>query len=124
MQPTPFDIPDQMRDAADRSLDQAKKALGQFMDATQAAVAKVEGSATALRTGAADMQRQAMAYMEENIAAAFDCAERLVRARSLEEVAAIQQEFVKRQAEAAAEQGKSLGQMMGRAASAAGKDGG
>jgi phasin len=123
MQPTPFDIPDQMRDAADRSLDQAKRALGQFMDATQAAVAKAEGSANVLRSGAADMQRQAMAYMEENIAAAFDYAERLVRARSLEEVAAIQQEFLKRQAEAVAEQGKSLGQMMGRAASAAGKDG-
>lgn len=123
MQGTPFDIPVEMREAADKGLEQAKKAIGQFMDATQAAVAKAEGSAEALRTGAADVQRQAMAYVEENIAATFDYAERLVKARSLEEVAAIQQEFVRRQAAAAAEQGKSLGTMMGRAAGQPGTDG-
>jgi phasin len=123
MQGTPFDIPDQMREAADRSLEQAKKAIGQFMDATQAAVARAEGSAHALREGAGDVQRQAMAYVEENIASAFDFAERLVKARSLEEVAAIQQEFVRRQAAAATEQGRSLGTMMGRGAGQPEKDG-
>ena len=121
MQRTPFDIPDQMRDAADRSLDQAKKALDQFMDATQQAVAKAEGSATTLRSGAADVQRQAMAFVEENIAAAFDYAGRLVRARTIEDLAALQQEFLSRQMRSATEQGKNLGEMMRRAATVAGK---
>lgn len=123
MQRTPFDIPDQMRDAADRTLDQAKKAVGQFMDATQQAVAKAEGSDNAVRGGAGDVQRQAMAYVEENIAAAFDFAGRLVHARTLEEVTALQQEFLQRQAYAAAEQGKTLGAMMGRTAASARKEG-
>lgn len=109
-----------MREAADKGLEQAKKAIGQFMDATQAAVAKAERT---LRTGAADVQRQAMAYVEENIAATFDYAERLVKARSLEEVAAIQQEFVRRQAAAAAEQGGGTRRSMGRAAGQPGTDG-
>jgi phasin len=119
MQVTPFDIPEQMRDAADKSVNQAKKAFDDLIDATQKAVAKAEGSAQTLREGAADVNRQALAYVEENVAASFEAARRLVHARSVEEVAAIQQEFMQRQMKTLAEQGKSLGEMMGRAASAA-----
>lgn len=119
MQPTPFDIPEQMRDAADKSVNQAKKAFDDFIDATQKAVAKAEGSAKSLREGAADVNRQALAFVEENVAASFDVAHRLVRARSVEEVAAIQQEFMQRQIRNLAEQGKSLGAIMGRATTAA-----
>jgi phasin len=116
---TPFEIPEQMREVADRSVDQAKKAFEQFLDATQKAVAKAEGSARSLREGAADVNRQTMAFVEENMAASFDMAQRLVRARTVEEVAAIQQEFVSRQMAKVAEQGKQLGDMVGRAASGA-----
>lgn len=116
MQFTPFDIPDHMRDAADKSVDQAKKAFDDFMDATQKAVARAEGSANSLREGAADANRQALAYLEENIAASFDLAQRLVKARSVEEVAVIQQEYIQRQMRGLAEQGRSLGEMMTRAA--------
>ena len=116
MQRTPFDIPDQMRDAADKSVDQARRAFDQFLDATQKAVAKTEGSVKSMRDGAADLNRQALAYVEENIAASFDLAQKLVRAHTVEEVAAIQQEFLRRQMQAAADQGKALGTMMGRAA--------
>jgi len=119
MQRTPFEIPEQMREVADRSVNQAKQAFEQFLDATQKAVAKAEGSARTLREGAADVNRQAMAFVEENMAASFDVAQRLVRARTVEEVAAIQQEFVSRQMAKVAEQGKQIGEMVGRAASGA-----
>jgi phasin len=119
MQFTPFDIPDQMREAADKSVDQAKKAFDDFMDATQKAVAKAEGSVNTLREGAADANRQAIAYLEDNVAASFDLAHRLVRAKSVEEMAVIQQEFIQRQMRGLAEQGKSLGEMMTRTANAA-----
>ena len=119
MQFTPFDIPDHMREAADKSVDQAKKAFDDFIDATQKAVASAEGSVNSLREGAADANRQALAYLEENIAVSFDLAHRLVRAKSVEEVAVIQQEYVQRQMRGMAEQGKSLGEMMKRTASAA-----
>jgi phasin len=119
MQFTPFDIPDQMREAADKSVGQAKKAFDDFMDATQKAVAKAEGSVNTLREGAADANRQAIAYVEDNVAASFDLAHRLVRAKSVEEMAVIQQEFIQRQMRGLAEQGKSLGEMMTRTANAA-----
>ena len=65
--------------------------------------------------GAADLNRQTLAYIEENVAASFKLAANLVQARTVEEVAALQQEFLRRQMAAAAEQGKSLGGMVGRA---------
>lgn len=116
---TPFDIPEQMRDAADKSVEQARKAFDDFIDATQKAVAKAENSAKTLREGAADVNRQALALAEENVAASFDLAHRLVRARTVEEVALIQQEFVQRQMKNLSEQGKDLGEMIGRTAAAA-----
>jgi phasin len=119
MQRTPFEIPEQMREVADRSVNQAKQAFEQFLDAAQKAVAKAEGSARTLQEGAADVNRQAMAFVEENMAASFDVAQRLVRARTVEEVASIQQEFLSRQMAKVAEQGKQIGEMVTRAASGA-----
>jgi hypothetical protein len=40
-----------MREVADRSVEQAKKAIGQYLDATHEAVAKAEGSASRSATG-------------------------------------------------------------------------
>ena len=59
-------------------------------------------------------RRQSLAFVEENVAASFDLAQRLVQARTVEEIAALQQEFVRRQMKAMAEQGKTLGEMAGR----------
>jgi phasin len=117
MQRTPFEIPDQMREVADKSVEQARKALGQYLDATHQAVAKAEGSAKSAREGAAEVSRQALAFVEENVNASFDFAHRLVQARTVEEIAALQKEFLARQMAGLAEQGKSLGAMVGRAAS-------
>jgi phasin len=118
-QPTRFEIPEKMREMADRSVEQAKKAFDQFLDATQKAVATAEGSARTFREGAADVNRQALAFIEDNVAASFDFAHRLVQARTVEEMAAIQREFVQNQLKAAAEQGQQLGQMIGKTASSA-----
>ena len=104
-----------MRQAAEQSVQQAKKAVEQFMDATQTAVAKAEGSSKMLPQSVVDVNLQALAYIEENLAASFELAQNLVRARTLEEVAALQQEFIQRQATAVAEQEVSLGEMINRA---------
>lgn len=116
MQLTPFDIPEQMRDAAEKSVNQAKKAIGDLMEATQQAIAKAEGSAKTIGESASDVNRQALAMVEENVAASFEAANRIVRARSVEEIATIQQEYIQRQMKTLADQSKSLGAMMGRAA--------
>lgn len=119
MQKTPFEIPEQMREVADRSVSEAKKAVEQFLTATQEAVAKAEGSARSIQENAADVSRQTMAYIENNMAASFDLAQRLVRARTVEEVAAIQREFVTRQMTTLTAQGKEMGEMISRVTGAA-----
>jgi phasin len=123
MQPTRFEIPEQMREVADKSVNQARKAFEQFLEATQKAMAAAEGSVKTMGEGAADVSRQSLAFVEENVAASFDLAQRLVQARTAEEIGALQQEFVRRQMKTLTEQGKQLGEMATRAAQEAAKKG-
>jgi phasin len=116
MQPTRFEIPQQMRDLAEKSVEQARTAFEQVLDATQKAVAKAADSPFSLGEGASDLTRQSLAYLEENIAASFALAQKLVQAGTLEEVTALQQEFLERQMKAAAEQARALGGMATKAA--------
>jgi phasin len=121
MQPTRFEIPEQMREVADKSVGEARKAFEQFLNATQKAMATAENSAKSVGEGAADVSRQSLAFVEDNIAASFDLAQRLVQARTVQEIAALQQEYLRRQMKNLTEQGKQLGEMAARAASDAGK---
>jgi phasin len=121
MQRTPFEIPEQMRQVADQSVDQAKKAFDQFLKATQEAVAKAEGSVRSMGDGAADVNRQAMAFVQDNVSSSFDYAQKLVQARTIEEVAALQREYIARQMSAVTDQGKALGEMVKRNMDEAGK---
>lgn len=116
MQPTHFEIPEQMREVADKSVDQARQAFDQFLAATQKALSTAEGSAKTVSEGAADLSRQSLAYVEENVTATFDLARRLVQARTVQEIAALQQEFLRQQMKAMTEQGRTLGEMATRLA--------
>ena len=113
---TAFEIPEQMRTFADKSVDQAKKAFDDFMTATAKAVDKAETSAKSLQSGAQDVNRQAIGFLEENVAASFEFAQKMVRATTLEEIGEIHKAFLKRQVEATQAQTKDLSQMIGRVA--------
>jgi len=121
MQPNGFEIPEQIRDMGDRSVEQARKALEQFLDAAQKAVVSAEGSARSLSDGAADVNRQTLAFFEENIVESFDLAHQLVQARTVQEMTDLQQAFLRRQMSSAADRGKQLSEMIGRYTSAAAK---
>ncbi len=114
MQRTGFDIPEQLRRTADERLGEARKAVEQVLEATEKALAQAGGSTGWM--GGGDVQRQAFAYLEENVGASFDLAQRLVHVRTVEEIAALQQEFARRQIAAMVEQGSALGEMAMRAA--------
>ena len=127
MLPPKLEVPEQMRDAADKSVSKARKAVETLLDATQKALASAEGAAKAkgvpVDEGAGDLSRETLAFAEQNIATSFDLAQRLVQARTIEEMTALQQEFLRRQMEAAVEQGKVLGDMAKRAAGGAARKG-
>jgi phasin len=104
-----FDVPTQMRQFAEQSVEQAKKAVDGFMTAAQKAAATVETQAATAQSGAKDMGQKAMSFAEQNIANSFDFAQKLVRAKDVQEVMALQAAFVKAQMQAMSEQAKELG---------------
>jgi phasin len=106
-----YEIPAEMRDFAEKSVEQARKAMDGFIGAAQKTVDTFEGSATTVQSSAKDMTRKTFAYAEQNIAAAFDLAQRMVRARDMQEAMQVQAEFVRQQFEAMQTQMKEFGSM-------------
>lgn len=105
---TPFQIPEQMRQFADASVEQARSAFNEFVEATQKALSSAEGSARSAQAGAGDAGRQALAFLEENVAATFEHAQRLVRAKTLEELGSLQRDFIRQQFESLSTQSVAL----------------
>jgi phasin len=104
-----FEVPTQMRQFAEQSLEQARKAVDGFMTAAQKTVTTMEAQATTAQSGAKDVGQKAMGFAEQNIANSFEFAQKLVRAKDLQEVMALQQEFLASQMKAMSEQAKDLG---------------
>lgn len=109
MDPTkPFDVPTDMRKFAEQSVEQARQAFDRFISAAHEAVSDFEGRAQAARSGALDVGGRAMSYAERNMAASFDFAQKLVRAKDVDEVIRLQTEYLKAQVQALNEQTKEL----------------
>jgi phasin len=122
-QPNDYEIPAEMRDFAEKSVDQAKKAFDGFMTAALKAAGTMEGSTDIVQTGAKDIGRKALTYAEQNVAAALDFAGRLVNAKDPQEVLQLQSEFIRAQLQAFAEQAKDIGATASRVASGMAKSG-
>lgn len=103
-----YDVPPEMRDFAEKSVDQARKALDGFLGAAHKAVDTLQGSTSTLQTTATDATKKTLSYAEQNLAAAFDHAQKLVRAKDFQEAVAIQTEFAKTQFQALQGQLKDL----------------
>jgi phasin len=107
----PYEIPPEMRDFAEKSVDQARKAFDGFMDAAFRAAGEIERSSDVAHAGALEMGRKAMGFAEANVASALAFAGRLVNAASPDEILALQADFLKRQIETFGAQAKDLGSL-------------
>src|SRR4051794_9612743 len=104
-----FDVPTQMRQFAEQSVEQAKKAVDGFLTAAQKTASTLETQANTAQSGAKDVREKVMGFAEENINNSFAFAQRLVRAKDIQEVMALQQEFLKQQMQQMQDQAKDLG---------------
>ena len=104
-------IPNEMRDFAEKSVDQARKAFDGFLAAARKSVAHMEGSASNVQATATDMTHKAFGYAEQNLAAAFELAQKLVRAKDMQEALQLQSEYARAQFAAMQAQMKELGAM-------------
>jgi phasin len=101
-------FPPEMRTFAEQSVAQARKAFDELMAATQRTVSTFEGQTA--QFGFLGLQQKVVSFSERNIAASFDFAQQLLRAKDGEEVMRLHAEFVKAQMQALAEQARELAQ--------------
>jgi len=113
-EPWNFEVPTQMRQFAEQSVEQARKAVDGFMTAAQKAVATTEAQAATAQSGARDVGAKAMSFAEQNIANSFEFAQKLIRAKDIQELMALQQEYLQTQMKAMTEQAKDLGAAAGK----------
>ena len=104
-----FQIPEEMRTMAERSVTQTRQALESFLQAARRTAETMEQTSDKVQAGAKDMAQRTLSLAEQNIRTSLDYAERLVRAKDLQEAARIQSEFVRTQAESMQAQMKEFG---------------
>ena len=90
MQQPKLEVPPELRDLAEKTIEQAEKAFHMFFDAAGKSMAAVPGPA-------ADMSRQALSLTEQNMKTAFEHARKLVQATDLQQAMQIQSEFLRSQ---------------------------
>ena len=104
-----LEIPAQMREFAEKSVEQAKHAFESFVSAAQHAVNTAENQAATARSGVKEVGELAMRFAERNISSSFDFAQKLVRAKDTKEVMGLHAEYVSGQIATLTDQAKELG---------------
>lgn len=115
----PLEIPEAVREMAERNVEQARTAYSQFMDMARQAQHMVSQSQGAMAAGALEIQSKALKFAEQNIDDSFKFASDLARAKDLKEYLEIQTRYAQRQMQSYAQQAQDLGRMMTDAAQSA-----
>lgn len=105
-----FEVPPEMRALAEKSVEQARQAFESFISTANRTVSALEGQAETTRKGAKDLGAKAMALAERNIGSSFDFAQKLVRAKDVNEMVKLQADYINEQMKALPEQAKELGE--------------
>ncbi len=116
-----FEVPADIRELAEKSVDQAQVVYGQFRDATQETVDLLDVTATAVKDSAATLQLKALDIAQANMLAGFDFARKIATAKDFKEVADMQATFARTQISALTEQTTELGGLAAKTAEAAAK---
>jgi phasin len=118
----PFEIPNELREFAERSVDQARKAFEDFVTAARKAAGTVEGAAHEAQSGAKHVGSQILGFTEQNVNAVFDLTQKLAQAKDPQEALTLQSEFLKTQLDTLQRQAKELGALVQASASVGAKE--
>ncbi len=110
-----FDIPNPMRDFAETSVEQARKAFDDYLAAAQKAIGGFGTSAASAQENVRTLGEDAISFAEENMAANFDFAKQMVSSRTIEDMVNVQSRFIERQMAAFTKQGEKLTRTVARA---------
>ena len=96
-----MEVPPQVRELAEKSVDQAEKAMSSFVQSASQSVAMLPGPMT-------EVAKQALAITEANLKASFDHARKLMQARDINDVMQLQSEYLRTQFASATDQFKQM----------------
>jgi phasin len=111
-----FEIPAPVRQMAEKSVEQTKEAYDRMMEAARQAQGMFASSSDVMGSGGKEIQEKTMQYAEANVQAGFDFAERLVKAKDLQEVLDIQTQFARQQLETYTQQAQEISQLIAESA--------
>jgi phasin len=97
-----------VRDVAEKSVEQARGALGTLLTMARNTADAVQKSTNTTATPEGVAVQKGFGYAETNIAAIFDFAQKVIRAGSVQEAVKLQSEFVHAQAEIMKQQVEEL----------------
>jgi phasin len=103
-----YEIPTELRDVAERTVEQARKAFEGFVTVAQKAAGAIGGTAEQAQTEIKTMNAQVFGYAEQNVNATFDFVHKLVQAKDTQEAITIQSDYLKAQIDALQAQAKEL----------------
>lgn len=107
-----FEIPEAVRELAERNMEQARTAYSQFLDVTRKAQEVMSRSTTAMAGGVREIQERSLRYTQLNLDASFTFASELARARDPKEAMELQAKFARQQMETYQEQAQELSRLM------------
>lgn len=107
-----MEIPEPVRQMAERNVEQARSAYNQFMEMARQAQTLMSRSSGAMAESVAEIQARALRFAEQNMEAGFQLAGELARARDFKEYLDIQNSHAQRQMQTYAQQAQELGRMM------------
>ena len=108
-----FEIPPELREIAEKNVEQARVAYGQFMDFVANAMGAWANSAGgAEMTGFRAVQEKAVAFAKENAERSFALASELARAKDVQEVLNLQSRYAQTQMQTFAIQAQQLTWLM------------
>lgn len=117
MQDVPqFEIPQAVRDLAERNISQVRSAYDQFLKLMQKAHDTVAKSQGVMTQSAWEMQSKAMQYAQANVEANFRLAADLAKAKDLKEYLEVQTAHAKTQMETYAKQTQEVTRLLSDAA--------
>lgn len=96
-----LEVPVELRELAEKTVEQAEKAFRMFFEAASKSIKSVPGAES-------DVSKQALMFTEQNMKAAFEHARRLVHATDLQEAMRIQSEFLRSQFTSAGEHMRNI----------------
>jgi hypothetical protein len=113
-----FEIPQELRDLAEKNVEQARTAYAQFMDALVQATSMwtMAIPANAMTSGFKVVQDRSIRFAKQNADACFALATELASAKDISDVIAIQSRYAQTQMQAYALQAQELGRLMAEAA--------